>query len=136
MRAEGEEEKRMHTFGVFITQCSLAHVGQLDGALGASVHKPVAAGGVEFGGGDDFGEFLHICGFDVDNVKALILNIKVPKVDTKIIAAYEGFSVTVNGDAVDMVCMGVGICPSGHSSHDGIMVCHAGELQQRRVLER
>lgn len=125
----------MHTFGVFITQCSLAHVGQLDGALRASVHKPVAAGGMEFGGRDDFGEFLHICGFDIDNVKALILNIKVPKVDTKIIAAYESLSVTVDGDAVDVVCMGVGICPPGNGGHDGIMVCHAGELQQGRVLE-
>lgn len=121
---------------MFIAQGPLAHVGQLDGALRAGVHKPVAAGGVEFGSGDDFGEFLHISGFNIDNVKALILNVKVPKVDTKVIAAYESLSVTVDGDTVDVVCMGVGICPSGNGGHDGIMMGHPRELQQRRVLER
>lgn len=120
---------------MFITQGTLAHVGQLDGTLGAGVHEPVTAGGVEFGGGDDFGEFLHISGFNIDNVKALILNVKVPKVDTKVIAADEGLSVAVDGDTVDVVCMGVGVCPSGNGGHDGIMVGHPGELQQGRVFE-
>lgn len=120
---------------MLITQGPLAHVGQLDGTLGTGVHEPVTAGGVEFGGGDDFGEFLHISGFNIDNVKALVLNVKVPKVDTKVIAAYERLSVTVDGNAVDVVGVGVGICAAGDGGHDGVMMGHPGKLQQGRVLE-
>lgn len=121
---------------VFITQCPLAHVGQLDGSLRASIHEPVTAGRVEFGRGDNLGEFFHVGRFDIDNVETLVLNVKVPEVDTEIVAAYEGLSVTVDGDAVDVVCMSVCICPPGNGRHDSIMVCHPGELQCRRVLER
>ena len=90
---------------------------------------------MEFSGSNDFGELFHVGRFDIDNVKALVLDIEVPKVDTKIITAYEGLSVAVDGDTVDVVCMGVGVCPSGNGGHDGIMVGHPGELQQGRVFE-
>lgn len=128
-------QQKRHTFRVLIAQCPLAHIGQLDGSLGASIHEPIAAGRMELGRGDNFGELLHVGRFDVDDVKALILDIKVPEVNTKVIAAYEGLSVTVDGDAVDVVCMGIGICLAGNGGNDGIMVCHPGELQHRRVFE-
>lgn len=67
---------------MLITQSTLAHVGKLNCALGAGVHEPVAAERVEFGGGDDLCEFLHVCGLDVDNVETLVLNVEVPKVDS------------------------------------------------------
>ena len=121
---------------MLITQCPLAHIGQLNSSLRTSVHEPVAAGRMEFSGSNDFGELFHVGRFDIDNVKALVLDIEVPKVDTKIITAYEGLSVTVNGDAVDVVCMGIGICPPRNSGHDGIMVCHPRKLQHRWILER
>lgn len=51
-----------------ITQCSLAHVGELDVALGARVHEDVALAGVELCGGDHLGQLLHVGGFNVDDV--------------------------------------------------------------------
>lgn len=121
--------RERHTLRVLITQCPLAHVRQLDGSLRASIHKPVTTGRVEFGRGDNFGEFFHVGRFDIDNVETLVLDVKVPEVDSEIIAAYEGLSVTVDGDAVDVVCMGVCICPPRYGCDNGVMVCHPGKLQ-------
>jgi len=121
---------------VLITQCPLAHIRQLDGSLRASIHKPVTTGRVEFGRGDNFGEFFHVGRFDIDNVETLVLDVEVPEVNPEIITTYEGLSVTVDGDAVDVVCMGVCICPPRYGCDNSIVVCHPGKLQRRRVLER
>ena len=51
-----------------ITQRRVPHVGKFDIALRARVHEKVAMDGVELGGSDDFGQLLHVHGFDVDDV--------------------------------------------------------------------
>lgn len=72
---------------MLVTQSPLAHIRQLDRSLRACVHEPVAAGGVEFGGRDDFRQLLHVCGLDIDNVKTLVLDVQIPQVDPEIVAA-------------------------------------------------
>lgn len=71
-------EKARHTFSVLITQCILSHVRKLYCSFGAGIHKPVAALWVEFRGSDYFSQFFHIRRFDIDNVEALVLYVKVP----------------------------------------------------------
>ena len=51
-----------------ITKRRITHVGELDVALRARVHEKVAVDGVELRRGDDFSQFLHVHGFDVDDV--------------------------------------------------------------------
>ena len=90
---------------------------------------------MEFGGCDDFGQFLHIRGFDIDDIEALILNVEIPKIDPEVITADEGFSITVNGDAVDVVGVGIGVGSARHRRNHCVMMCHARELQLLRVFE-
>lgn len=123
------------TLGVPVAQCALAHVGQLDGALGARVHEPITALRVEFGRGDDLCQLLHVSGLDVDDVETLVLNVEVPQVDAEIVTADEGLAIAVDGDAVDVVCVGVGVRPAGDGSNDGIMVGKAGKLEVVGILE-
>ncbi len=120
---------------MLITQCALAHVGQLDGALRASVHEPVAADGMKLGSGNDLGQFLHVGWFDVDNVEALILDVEIPQVDAEIITADEGLAVTVDGDAVDVVGVSICIGSSRDGGYDSVVVSHSRQLQLRRALE-
>ena len=114
---------------MLITQGALPHVGQLDGPLGAGVHEPVAAHGVELCGGDDLGQLLHVRRLDVDNVEALVLDVEVPEVDTQVVTADECLPVTVHRDAVDVVGVCVGIRPPRDGGHHGIVVSQPGELQ-------
>ena len=51
-----------------ITQRCVTHIGKLDVALRARVHEEVTMNRVELGGSDDFGQFLHVDGFDVDDI--------------------------------------------------------------------
>lgn len=90
---------------------------------------------MKFSRGDDFGEFFHVGGFDVNNVETLVLNVEIPQVDAEIITADEGLAVTVDGDAVDVISVCVCICSSRHSSYDSIMVGHSGEFEFRGILE-
>lgn len=60
---------------MLIAESALSHIGELDRALGAGVHEPVTAGGMELGGGDDLGQLLHVCRLNIDNVEALVLDI-------------------------------------------------------------
>lgn len=121
---------------MLVAQCSLPHVGKLDCALGTGVHEPVATLRVELCSRDDFRELLHVRRFDVHNVKALILDIKVPEVDPKIVAADKRLAVTVDGDAVDVVCVRVSVRPPRYSRYNSVMMCHARQLQHRGILER
>jgi hypothetical protein len=125
----------IHTFLVLIAQRPLSHIGKLNSPFRAGVHKPVAAGRVEFGGGDDLGELLHVGRLYINDVEALVLDVEIPQVDAKIVAADEGLPVAVHRDAVYVVRMGVGVRPPGHSGHNGIMVRHPRKLQHGRVLE-
>lgn len=90
---------------------------------------------MELCGGDDLGQFLHVSRLDVDDVKALVLDVKVPEIDAQVVTADEGLSIAVDRYAVDMVCMGVCIYPPGHGCDDCLMVRHARELEGRGVLE-
>ena len=56
------------TFAVLITQCRLSHVSEFDGPFRARVHEEVALRRVEFGGSDDFRQFLHVYRLDVHDV--------------------------------------------------------------------
>ena len=51
-----------------ITKRRVTHVGELDVTLRTRVHEQVTVNGVELGGGDNFGQLLHIHRFDVDDV--------------------------------------------------------------------
>lgn len=66
------------TLGMLVTERILSHVRQLYRAFRARVHKPIAALWVEFSCGDHLCQLLHVRGFDVDNIEALILNVEIP----------------------------------------------------------
>jgi hypothetical protein len=51
-----------------VTKGGLAEVTEFDGALAAAVHQVVAVLRVEFGSGDDLGQFFHVHRLDVDDV--------------------------------------------------------------------
>jgi hypothetical protein len=51
-----------------VTECRVAHVRQLDVALGARVHEQVALGRMEFGGRDDFCQLFHVDWLDIDDI--------------------------------------------------------------------
>ena len=80
---------------------------------------------MKLGSSDDLGQFFHVGWLDIHNVKTLVLNIKVPEVDSEIITADEGLAIAVHGNAVDVVCMGIRVCPSRYSGNDCVMVSHA-----------
>lgn len=120
---------------MLVAQCALSHVGKLDRPFRAGVHEPIATGRVEFSGRDDFCELFHVRGLDINDVEALVLDVEVPQIDSKIVAANEGLSVAVHRNAVYVVRMSVGVRPPGHCRHDSIMVCHPWKLQRRWVLE-
>ena len=67
--------RQQPTFRMLVAKRTLPHVGQLDCAFRTCVHEPVATLRVELRGSNDLGQFLHVRGFDVNNVEALILDI-------------------------------------------------------------
>lgn len=107
---------------MLVTQSTLAHIGKLDGTLGAGIHEPVAALRMKLGGGDNFGQFFHIGGFDVDDVETLVLDVQIPKVDTEVVTTDECLAIAVDRDAVDVIGMSIGVCPTGNSSNDCVMM--------------
>jgi hypothetical protein len=128
-------ELRTHTLSVFITQGPLPHIRKLDCALGTGVHEPVTADGVEFGRGDDLSEFFHISRLDIHDVEALILDVQIPQVHTEIVTADKGFTIAVNGDAIYMIGVCVGVCSPRDSGNHSVVVCQAGQFESRGVLE-
>lgn len=120
---------------MLVAKGSLSHVGQFDGTLGAGVHEPVAAQGVELGSCYHLGQLLHVGWLDVDNVEALVLYIQVPEVDAQIITADKRLPVAVHRNAVDVVGVRICIRPAWHSGHDGIVVREPWQLQIRGVAE-
>jgi hypothetical protein len=74
---------------------------------------------------DDLSQLLHVGRLDVYDIKALVLNVEIPQIDPKIIAADEGFAITIHRNAVDVVCMRIRVRPPWNSSNDCIMVGHA-----------
>lgn len=130
-RMRCKQEKRWEqgrgrlTLGMLVAQSTLAHVCELDRALGTGIHEPVAADRVKLSRRDDLGQFLHVGGLDVDDVEALVLYIEVPEVDAQVVTADKRLSVAVYRDAVDVIGVGVGVRPTGDSGNDGVVVCEA-----------
>jgi hypothetical protein len=81
---------------VLVTERTLAHVGELDGALGAGVHEPVAAHGVEFRGRDNLCKLFHVRRLNVHDVEALVLDVQVPEVYAQVVTADEGLPIAVD----------------------------------------
>jgi hypothetical protein len=120
---------------VHVAQSTFSHIGEFDGAFRGGIHEPITALGMELGSGDDFGQFLHIGGFDVDNVKALILNVEVPEIYSQIVTGDEGLAITVDGDAVYMVGVCVGVGSAGDGGNYSVVMGHARELELGSILE-
>lgn len=109
---------------------------------------------MELGRRDDFGQFFHVDGFDIEDVwinddsvsttrrnlersqsrregkgrrtERLIGNVQVPQVDPEVVCAHVRLSVRVDRDRVDVVRVGVGVDFSRHGSDDRVVVSHAG----------
>lgn len=90
---------------------------------------------MELGSCDDLGQLLHIGGLYINDIEALILDVQIPEVDAQIVAADVRLAVAVDGDAVDVVGMGISIGPSGDGSDNGIVVRQSREPQVGRILE-
>ena len=120
---------------MLVAKSALTHIGQLDGTLRAGVHEPIAALRVEFGSRDDFSKLLHVCRLDVYNIEALILDVEIPQIDAQIVTANESLAIAVDGDAIDVISMGIGIGAPRYCSHDSIMVGHSRELQLCGILK-
>ena len=114
---------------MLVAQGAFPHVGQLDGSLAASVHEPVAALRVELCRGNDLGQLLHVGRLDVDNVEALVLDVEVPQVDAQVVAADKRLAVAVDRDAVDVICVSVGVHSPRNGGNDRVVMCHAWEVE-------
>lgn len=68
--------------------------------------------------------------FDSKDTEALVGDLQVPEVYSQVIRGHERFVVTVDGDGVDVICMGIGEDPSGRSLHHQV---HG--LQNRNLIE-
>lgn len=123
------------TLRVLVAQCALPHVGKLDRALGAGVHEQVTRLGMEFGRGDDLRQLFHVCWLDVHDVEALVLNVQVPQVDSKIIRADEGLPIAVHRYAVDVVCMRIGIGLARYRGDDGVVKRESRKLEVMGSVE-
>lgn len=123
------------TFSVLIAKGTLAHVCQLDRALGTSVHEPVAAHGVEFGGCDDLGELLHVRGLDIHNVETLVLDVEVPEVYAEVVTADKCLAIAVDRYAVDVIGVRVGISLPRYSGHYCVVVGQTRQLEVGGILD-
>jgi len=120
---------------MLVAERALTHVGELDGTLGAGVHEPVAAHGVELCSRDNFCQLFHVRRLNVHDVEALVLDVQVPEIYAQIITADEGLSVTVDRYAVDMISMGISICPARHGCNHSVVMGKPGKLQVACRLE-
>ena len=120
---------------MLVAEGTLTHVCQLDRALGTSVHEPVAAHRVEFGGCDNLGELFHIRGLDIHDVETLVLDVKVPEVYAEIVTADKCLAIAVDRYAVDVVGVGVGISLPRYGGHYCVMVGQARQLEVGRILD-
>lgn len=84
------------TLCVLVAQSTFSHIRQLDGALGTSIHEPVAANRVKLRRGYNLCKLLHVGGLDINDVKTLVLDVQVPKVDSQIITTDERLAIAVD----------------------------------------
>lgn len=66
MRAWGE--KKILTFRVFVTECSVPHVTQTDGSFAAAVDKGVTLKRMELCCCDHLRQVLHVGWFNIHNI--------------------------------------------------------------------
>src|SRR2546423_13552368 len=109
---------------MLVAQSTFTHIRELYGPFRASVHEPVAALRMKFRSRYHFCEFFHVRRFDINDVEALVLYVQVPEVDAKVITTDKCLSIAVDGYAVNMVCMCIGICSSWYGGHNSVVVCH------------
>lgn len=91
---------------------------------------------MELGSRDDFSELFHVGRFDVDNIEALILDVEVPEVNAQVITADESLSIAIDGDAVYVVCVSVGVCSSRDGGDNGVVMGEARQFEGRCISER
>ena len=111
---------------MLIAQSALPHVCKLDRAFRACIHEPVAALWMKFCSSYDFGQLFHISWLNINNVEALILDIQVPEIYSQVVTADKCLSITVYRDAVDMVCVRIGIGSTRNCRYNCIVMCEAG----------
>lgn len=114
---------------MLIAKGTFTHIGQFDGSLGAGIHEPVATLWMEFGSSNDFGQFLHVCRFYVNDIEGLILNVEIPEIDPEIVTADKSFTVAVDRDTIDVISMSICVGSSRNRGDDGIMMGHSRELE-------
>lgn len=124
-----------------ITKCCITHVGQFDVTLRARVHEQVTVDGMELGRSDDFSQLLHVHRFDVDDIcvrhkwqsrgykgalltEALVTNIKVPEIYSKIVSGDVSFLIRIDRNGMDVVCVSVGVNLAGNSGDDVVLLGH------------
>lgn len=90
---------------------------------------------MELGGGNDFGQLLHVGRLDVHDVEALVLDVEVPQVNAEIIAADKRLAVTVDGNAIDVVGVCVGVGSTGLGRDDGVMMRQPRELEHGGIFD-
>lgn len=81
---------------------------------------------MEFGSRDNLCQLLHVGRFDINNVETLILYVEIPEIYSQIVTTDEGFPITVDRYAVNVVGMGICVGSARYGSNNGIMMCHAG----------
>lgn len=81
---------------------------------------------MKLGSSDDLRKLFHVCRLDVDDVETLVLDVQIPQVDSQIVARDERLPIRVNGYAVDVIGMSIGVGPSRDSSDNSIMVGQSG----------
>jgi len=117
------------TFRVLVAQSTFTHIRQLNCTLRACIHEPVAALWMELGSCYNFCELFHVCWLDINNVEALILNVQVPEIDSKIVTANESLSVTIDGYAINVISVRICVRLARYSGNDSIMVSQSWELE-------
>lgn len=83
---------------------------------------------MELGCSYNFCELFHVGRLNINYVKALVLDIEVPEVNTEIVTANKSLSITVYRNAVDMIGMSIGVSAPGYSGDNCIMVRKSWEL--------
>ena len=134
-RSPSALKEKTRTFSVLIAQGTFSHVGQLDDSLGAGIHEPIATDGMKLGRRDHLGQLLHVGGLDVDDIEALVLNLQVPEIDPQIVGAEKGLAIAVDGDAVDMIGVRVGVSLARDGRHHRIVMGQSRHLQRGGVGE-
>ena len=84
---------------------------------------------MELGSGDDFSELFHIDGLDVDDVEALVADVEVPEVDTKVVCADVRLAIRVDRDRVNVIGMRVCIDLTWYGGDNGVDRCEARQTE-------